>query len=70
MTLKATGTVTFFNAGVTKFLVAEEMKKFKTIKNPQGLALLKMLGLSPVSLAQVFNSYGGKMKRKKENVFG
>ena len=70
LSLKATGTVTFFNAGVTKFLVAEEMKKFKTIKNPQGLALLKMLGLSPVSLAQVFNSYGGKMKRKKENVFG
>ena len=29
-----------------------------------------MLGLSPVSLAQVFNSYGGKMKRKQENVFG
>ena len=45
------------------------MKKYKTIKNPQGLALLKMLGISPVSLAQVFNSYGGKMVRKQENVF-
>ena len=69
LSLKATGTVTFFNAGVTKFLIADEMKKYKTIKNPQGLALLKMLGISPVSLAQVFNSYGGKMVRKQENVF-
>ena len=46
LSLKATGTVTFFNAGVTKYLIADEMKKFNTVKNPQGKALLKMLGLN------------------------
>lgn len=69
LSLKATSTVTFFNAGVTKYLVAEEMKKFGTIKNEQGKQLLKMLGLSPTKLAAVFNSYGGKMDRFQENVF-
>ena len=66
LSLKATGTVTFFNAGVTKFLIADEMKKYKTIKNPQGLTLLKMLGISPVSLAQVFNLWwkDGQKTRK------
>ena len=68
LSLKATGTVTFFNAGVTKVLIADEMKKFGTIKNPQGRALLKMLGLSPEKLANVFNSYGGQMKRSQETV--
>ena len=69
LSLKATGTVTFFNAGVTKYLVADEMKKFGTIKNAQGKALLKMLGLSPTKLAAVFNSYGGKQERFQENVY-
>mgnify|MGYP001303689374 CR=1 FL=1 len=70
LSLKATGTVTFFNAGVTKYLIADEMKKFNTIKNPQGKALLKMLGLNPTKLSTVFNQYGGKPFREKENVFG
>ena len=70
LSLKATGTVTFFNAGVTKYLIADEMKKFNTVKNPQGKALLKMLGLNPTKLATVFNQYGGKAFREKENVFG
>jgi hypothetical protein len=69
MSLKATGTVTFFNSGVRKFLIKEEMQKQGTIKNKNGLALLKMLGLSPTKLAAVFNSYGGKQERFKENVF-
>tara|TARA_Y100000114_G_C11745962_1_gene321563 strand:- start:423 stop:1493 length:1071 start_codon:yes stop_codon:yes gene_type:complete len=69
LSLKATGTVTFFNAGVTKFLVEDEMKKDGTIKNKQGKQLLKMLGLSPTKLAAVFNTYGGQIKRSQENVF-
>jgi hypothetical protein len=68
LSLKATGTVTFFNSGVTKFLPQTEMKQHGTIKNREGLALLKMLGLDPRQLAAVFNSYGGKMIRKQENV--
>ena len=46
------------------------MKKFNTVKNPQGKALLKMLGLNPTKLSTVFNQYGGKPFREKENVFG
>ena len=46
------------------------MKKINTVKNPQGKALLKMLGLNPTKLATVFNQYGGKAFREKENVFG
>ncbi len=69
LSLKATGTVTFFNAGVTKYLIADEMRNHRTIKNKQGLMLLKMLGLKPKKLADVFNSYGGKQERSEENVF-
>ena len=69
LSLKATGTVTFFNAGVTKYLPADEMKKFGTIKNLQGKNLLKMLGLDPKKLSAVFNQYGGNLKREQENVF-
>tara|TARA_A100001035_G_scaffold249437_1_gene220123 strand:+ start:132 stop:1202 length:1071 start_codon:yes stop_codon:yes gene_type:complete len=69
LSLKATGTVTFFNAGVTKYLIADEMRNHRTIKNKQGLTLLKMLGLNPRKLADVFNSYGGKQERFTENVY-
>ena len=69
LSLKATGTVTFFNAGVTKYLIADEMRNHRTIKNKQGLTLLKMLGLNPRKLADVFNSYGVKQERFTENVY-
>lgn len=70
LSLKATSTVTFFNAGVTKYLIADEMRNLGTIKNKEGLMLLKMLGLNPKKLASVFNTYGGKQVRSQENVFG
>ena len=42
------------------------MKKFNTIKNPQGKALLKMLGLNPTKLSTVFNQYGVNHLEKKK----
>lgn len=65
--LKATGTVTFFNAGVSKILNEQELKQ-GTVKNKDGLALLKILGINPAKFAAVFNSYGGKLQRYQENV--
>jgi hypothetical protein len=55
LSLKATGTVTFFNAGVATILTPQDMKLNKTITNQKGLALLKVLGLDPVKFANVFN---------------
>ncbi len=57
LSLKATGTVTFFNAGVMKWLREEDMKK-GTVTDPNGLALLKILGINPKYFADVFNSFG------------
>ena len=68
LSLKATGTVTFFNAGVAKIFLPDEMKKYGTIKNINGLALLKILGIDPQKFTAVFNSYGGNIKRYTEDV--
>lgn len=66
LSLKATGTVTFFNAGVSRYLIKDEMMNLGTVKNPFGLSLLKMLGIDPKMFARVFNSYGGKIFQHKE----
>lgn len=68
LSLKATGTVTFFNAGVARIFLPDEMKKSGTVKNANGLSLLKILGLDPQRFAAVFNSYGGTVKRFTEDV--
>ena len=68
LSLKATGTVTFFNAGVARVFVADEMKRLGTVKSAEGLSLLKILGINPVKFCAVFNSYGGKQVRIQEDV--
>lgn len=63
LSLKMGGTVTFFNAGVTKIFPQKELKA-GTVKDRNGLALLKTLGIDPDAFAQVFASYkGGTEKR-------
>jgi hypothetical protein len=54
LSLKTTSTVTFFNAGTTQALTTEEIKK-GNIKNKNGLALLKMLGVDPAVFCDVYN---------------
>lgn len=63
LSLKMGGTVTFFNAGVTKIFPATDLKK-GIVKNKDGLALLETLGIDPDTFGQVFASYkGGSEKR-------
>ena len=50
------GTLTFFNSGVSKTLPADEIKKGE-IKNANGIALLKTLGIDNKSFCAVFNYY-------------
>jgi hypothetical protein len=62
------GTLTFFNSGVAKTLPADEIKKGE-IKNANGIALLKTLGIDNKSFCAVFNYYekgkAGEFKPKK-----
>lgn len=50
------GTLTFFNSGIAKTLPASEIEKGE-IKNPNGIALLKTLGIDNKSFCAVFNYY-------------
>jgi hypothetical protein len=50
------GTLTFFNSGISKILPASEIKKGE-IKNPDGISLLKTLGIDNKSFCAVFNYY-------------
>ena len=68
LSLKATGTVTFFNAGVAKIFTENDMKRNGTVTNANGLALLNMLGIDPVKFASVFNTYGSQMQRYSEDI--
>jgi len=62
------GTLTFFNSGIAKTLSADEIKKGE-IKNPNGIALLKTLGIDNKSFCAVFNYYekgkAGQFKPKQ-----
>jgi hypothetical protein len=68
LSLKATSTVTFFNAGVARIFTETDMKKTGTVTNAQGLALLNILGIDPVKFAGVFNTYGSSMQRYSEDI--
>lgn len=50
------GTLTFFNSGVSKTLPASEMQKGQ-VTNPNGVALLKALGIDNKTFCAVFNAY-------------
>ena len=63
LSLKMGGTVTFFNAGVTKYLTKDDIEA-GIVRNKQGLMILKTLGIDPASYISVFGSYGGKSKTK------
>ena len=62
LSLKATGTVTFFNAGVMKWLREDDMKK-GTVSDSKGLALLNIMGIDPKRFADVFNSFGSNKNK-------
>lgn len=68
LSLKATNTVTFFNAGVARIFTETDMKKTGTVNNAQGLALLNILGIDPIKFASVFNTYGSSMQRYTEDI--
>lgn len=54
LSMKSTGTVTFFNVGVRTKLTPSEIQKGK-ITNKDGLALLKTFGIDPVRFCTIFN---------------
>lgn len=59
LSLKFSGTVTFFNAGTKKYLTDAELQS-GIIKNTGGKALLDMFGIDNAVFCSVFN---GKMKK-------
>lgn len=68
--LKATGTVTFFNAGVSTILSKSDMQKNNDVTDKKGLTLLNIFGLDSKKFASVFNAYdrGDKIKSYSEDV--
>lgn len=56
LSLKFGGTLTFFNAGVTKWFPESEIRSGK-IKNSEGVDLLKALGIDNKTFCAVFNAY-------------
>ena len=54
LSMKSTGTVTFFNVGVRTKLTPSEIQTGK-ITNTDGLKLLKMFGIDPVRFCTIFN---------------
>lgn len=60
LSLKYSGTVTFFNAGTKKYLTDAELQK-GVITNAGGLALLEMFGLNNAVFCSVFNGKGKKL---------
>jgi len=54
LSMKSTGTVTFFNVGVRTVLTPSEIQKGK-ITNTNGLTLLKLFGIDPVRFCGIFN---------------
>lgn len=58
LSLKMGGTVTFFNAGVTKIFPKTELEK-GVVKNKSGRILLETLGIDPDSFARIFADYKG-----------
>ena len=71
LSLKYSGTVTFFNAGTKKYLTDAELKA-GMVKNPGGITLLKMFGLDNATFCSVFNGKGKNFKSidttKKVNI--
>ena len=59
LSLKMSGTTTFFNVGVKTILTTQEIKS-GVIKNPNGNRLLKMFGVDKDDFCEIFN---GKMKK-------
>lgn len=59
LSLKYGGTVSFVNAGVSKYLSMTEMKT-GLVKNVKGKALLKLFDIDNAKFCDVFNKYTGK----------
>ena len=54
LSLKLGGTTTFFNVGVKTILTKAEIQK-EEITNPNGLKLLNLFGIDPVTFCRIFN---------------
>jgi hypothetical protein len=63
LSAKYGGTVTFFNAGVATIFTTAEMKS-GLVKNPNGVSLLKMLGIDNARFCATFNQYDPANKVK------
>lgn len=61
LSLKFSGTVTFFNAGTKKYLTDSELES-GLIRNAGGLALLDMFGIDNAIFCSVFNGKGRNFK--------
>ena len=66
LSLKLGGTTTFFNVGIKKILTPDEIKT-GTIKNKDGLKLLKMFGIDNKMFCDIFN--GTLKKGVSKNTF-
>ena len=63
LSLKSSGTVTFFNCGVRKILTKEQFENGK-ITNKNGKAILDMFGINEKKFINIFQSYKGKTKKR------
>jgi hypothetical protein len=59
LSLKYGGTVSFINAGVTKYLSKTEIER-GLIKNSNGISLLKLFDIDNARFCEIFNKYTGK----------
>ena len=67
LSLKLGGTTTFFNIGIRTILTPDEIKT-GTVRNADGIRLLKMLGIDNQTFCKIFN---GRLKKGiKTNTFG
>jgi hypothetical protein len=69
LSAKYGGTVTFFNAGVATIFTPAEMKA-GLVKNPNGVSLLKMLGIDNAKFCASFNQYDPANKVKSKGTGG
>lgn len=64
LSLKFGGTVTFFNAGVSKILNKQDIESGK-VTHPSGKALLKIFGIDEKKYIDVFGKYDPKKSSKR-----
>ena len=66
LSLKMGSKVTLFNSGITKVITKSDIESGE-IKNKNALQLLKLLGIEPDKLIDVFASYDASLKSARSN---